>query len=124
MMRALQIGLLLLMALFGLVGQSTAMAMFPARVIATSAQDRSQLSMADMDCDDMANASGPGTLPCKKGALQCMAAMGGAPVALVEPIRTSAAPLVIDHVKSALPLAARLWGRSYGPEPDPPSFLI
>ena len=123
MTRKLQIGLLLL-ALLGVVGQSSATAMIPASGIATSTQVSLQVSMAEMDCGDMANASLPGTMPCKKDALQCMAAMGCAPAALVEPVEPSAPFVAIERVKSALPLAARLWGRSYGPEPDPPSFLI
>jgi len=123
MKRLLHIGLLL-MALLGLMGQSTAMAMTPARVTGMATQESLQISMAAMDCTDMATAPGPGKAPCKKITLQCMAAMGCAPVALVEPVESSAPPLAIEQVKSALPLAARLWGRSYGPEPDPPSILI
>lgn len=123
MMRALQIGLLL-MALLGVVGQSSAIAMIPASGVAASAHDMLRVSTADMDCGDMVSPSGPGNLPCKKGTLQCMAAMGGAPVALVEPVSTSARLLTIERVKSTMPLAARLCGRSYGPEPDPPTFLI
>ena len=119
MSRALHIGLML-MALLGLLGQSTAMAMVPAPQNMASLQ----VSMAGMDCMDMANAPGPAKSPCKKMTLQCMVAMGCAPLALVEPIGPSNLLLAIDRVKSAPPLAARLRGRSYGPEPDPPSFLI
>ena len=119
MTRSLQIGLLL-MALLGLMGQSTAMAAVPALMSSGSIQ----ASMAGMDCMDMANLPAPGKLPCKKMTLQCMAAMGCAPATLVEPDAPTISSLFVDRVKSALPLAARLWGRSYGPEPDPPSFLI
>jgi hypothetical protein len=51
-----------------------------------------------------------------------MAAMGCAPLALVELVDRSIPFVSIERLKSALPLVARLRGRSYGPEPDPPSF--
>ena len=111
---------LLLAALSGLLGQSTAMAMVPTPISTGSLQT----SMASMDCMDMVDLPEPGKSPCKKMTLQCMAAMGGAPAAMVEPEAPSIPLLVVDRTKSALPLAARLWGRTYGPEPDPPSFLI
>ena len=111
---------LLLAALSGLLGQSTAMAMVPTPISSGSLH----ASMASMDCMDMVDLPEPGKLPCKKMTLQCMAAMGGAPAAMVEPEAPSMPSLVVDGTKSALPLAARLWGRTYGPEPDPPSFLI
>ena len=123
MTRLFHLGLLL-MALLGVIGQSTAMAMMPASGAAVPAHQSMQVSMADMDCMDMANTSAPGQSPCKKVTLQCMAAMGCTPAALVEPEARSIALLIVDQTKAALPLAARLWGRTYGPEPDPPSFLI
>ena len=119
MKRLIHLGLLL-MALLGVIGQSTATAMVPAQIVTGSMH----ASMADMDCMDMANTSAPGQSPCKKVTLQCMAAMGCAPAALVEPEARSIALLIVDQTKAALPLATRLWGRTYGPEPDPPSFLI
>ena len=119
MTRTLYLGLLL-MALLGLIGQSGAMAMAPAPMDAGSMQ----ASIAGMNCVNNANAPAPGKAPCKTMTMQCIAAMGCAPLALVEPVGPSTLPVVIARVKSALPLAARLWGRSYGPEPDPPSFLI
>ena len=115
---------LLFMALLGVMGQSTAMAMMPASAAAVPAHQSPQVAMAGMDCMDMANMSAPGQSPCKKVTLQCMAAMGCAPAALVEPEARSIALLIVDQTKVAIPLAARLWGRTYGPEPDPPSFLI
>ena len=111
---------LLLAALSGLIGQSTAMAMAPAPISTGSLQ----ASMAGMDCMDMANSPTQRKMPCKKMSLQCVAAMGCAPAALVQPDAANTSSPVVDGVKSALSLAARLWGRSYGPEPDPPSFLI
>ena len=119
MTRALHIGLLL-MALLGLVSQSTARAMVPAPMTIGSVQ----ASMAGMDCMDMAEAPVPGKSPCKKMTLQCMVAMGCASATLVKPDAPGISSPFVDRVKSALALAARLWGRSYGPEPDPPSFLI
>ena len=119
MTRALHLGLLL-MALLGLFGQSTARAMVPTPLTIGSLQ----VSMSDMNCMEGAKAHVPGKAPCKTMTMQCMAAMGGVPMALIEPVEPSAAPIASTQIKSALPLAARLWGRSYGPEPDPPSFLI
>ena len=111
---------LLLAALSGLLGQSTAMAMVSTPISSGSLH----ASMASMDCMDMADLPEPGKLPCTNMTLQCMAAMGGTPAVLIERGSSSIPSLVIDRTKSALPLAARLWGRTYGPEPDPPSFLI
>ena len=119
MTRMIQI-CLLLAALGGVLGQSTAMAMVPAPMITRSLH----ASMASMDCMDMADQPAPGKSPCKKMTLQCMAAMGCAPTAMVEPGQPSIALLSVDRTTAAPPLAARLWGRTYGPEPDPPSFLI
>lgn len=119
MTRALHLGLLL-MALLGLIGHSGAMAMAPAPRDAGSMQ----APMAGMNCVNNANAPAPGKSPCEKMTMQCIAAMGCAPLALIEPVGPSTLLVAIAPVKSALPLAARLWGRSYGPEPDPPSFLI
>ncbi len=121
MTRALHICLLLL-ALLGLLGQSTAMAM--AMEAVPQSTGILQASMADMDCTDMANKPVPGKSPCKTMTMHCIAAMGGASLALVEQPNLVTLPIAADPVIAALPLAARLWGRSYGPEPDPPSFLI
>ena len=108
---------LLLMTLLGVIGQSTAMAMVPAH-------QTMRVSMAGMDCMDVANRSAPGKSPCKKVTLQCMVALGCPPYALVAPSAHPAAALVADRNVSTPSVAARLWGRTYGPEPDPPSFLI
>lgn len=90
----------------------------------TSTLESMQASMADMDCMDMANAPDPGKPPCKKVTLQCIAAMGCSPLAFAEPatLATDAPPIARD--RSTPSLAARLHGRSYGPEPDPPTILI
>ena len=119
MTRMIQI-CLLLAALGGFLGQSTAMAMVPAPNVTGSLH----ASMASMDCMDMVDPSASGKLPCKKMTLQCMAAMGCASTAMIEAEEASLALPSVDRARSALPLAARLWGRTYAPEPDPPSFLI
>lgn len=123
MKRLLHISLLL-MALLGLIGQSTAMAMTPARAAAMLTQAAPQIEMAGMDCMDMADTPVPAKLPCKKITLQCMAAMGCTPLVMIETMGSSTPQRMATRDKSAIPVAARLWGRSYGPEPDPPSFLI
>lgn len=110
----------LLAALGGMVGQSTAMAMVPAPMSTGSLQT----SMADMGCFGMANVPAPEKSPCKKMTLQCMAAMGCVSLALVEPVSCGFDQPSAGLLKATLPLVARLSGRSYGPEPEPPSFLI
>ena len=122
MKRLLHISLLLV-ALLGVMGQSTAMAMMPTSGAPTS--NRSvQASMAGMDCMDTANPSATGKSPCKKVTLHCMAAMGCAPLALVVPSALPRTAIVTVRNITTSSLAARLWGRSFGPEPDPPSYLI
>ena len=115
---------LLLMALMGVAGQSTAMAMMPARVAAVSAHRSMQVLAVGTDCMDMANTPAPAKAPCKKVTPQCMAATGCAPFALVAPAPLPVVSLVADREDSTPSLAPRLWGRTFGPEPDPPSFLI
>lgn len=110
---------LLLAALGGWLGQTAAMAMAPAPI----GSGPLQASMLSMDCSDMVALPAPGKSPCKTITLHCSAAMGCAPATLVEREKPSM-PLLGDRIKPALPLAARLSGRTYGPEPDPPSFLI
>lgn len=123
MTRVMTIGLLFL-ALLGVTGQSTATAMAPASGASVTAHQSMQVSMAGMDCIGMATTSAPGKPPCKKITLQCMAAMGCAPFSLLVPAALPTVALVPDRNVATLSLAARLWGRAFGPEPDPPSFLI
>ncbi len=123
MKRLLQIGLLL-MALFGVLGQSTAVAMMPPSSAALSSHQSMQVSTTGMDCMNMASTTALRKSPCKKVMPQCMAAMGCASFALVAPAALSTVGLMADRDVSKLSLAAPLWGRSYGPEPVPPSFLI
>ncbi|MGY4398439.1 putative transglutaminase-like cysteine proteinase [Sphingomonas sp. UYAg733] len=107
-------------AIVGLAGQSTAMAMAPVM----ASQAHMQAAMAGMDCKDMVTTpSSDGSL-CKKLTSQCIAAMGCLTASALKP-----AILAMDvhqRVRSAPAPAevTRLIGRSYGPEPDPPSFLI
>lgn len=108
------------MAFLGLMGQSGAMAMVPTPMAGGSMQ----VSMAGMNCTDIANANDPAKSPCKKMTMHCMVAMGCAPLALVEPVGSIAFQVEIGDIKRVLPLAARLRDRSYGPELDPPSLLI
>lgn len=111
---------LLLTALLGLMGQATAVAMVPTR--ATSAS--MQASMAGMDCMDMANAPAPGKPPCKNMTLQCVAAMDCSPMAFTGSATLVTDPLFVTRDRTALLLAARLYGRSFGPELEPPTTLI
>ena len=111
---------LLLLALGGLIGQSAAMAMAPGPMTVGPVH----AATPGMDCTDLAKSSAPGKMPCKKMTLQCMAAMGCAPAAFVRPDVPNMPSPLVGRVKSTLSPAARLRGRSYGPEPDPPSFLI
>lgn len=123
MTRPLHFGLLL-MALLGLIGQSTAMAMAPARVVGSSSNDMVAASMAGMDCQDMSRAPASDTAPCKKITLQCIAAMGCSPMAFTAPVTQATEALPAHRENSAAPLMARLHGLSYGPEPEPPAILI
>ena len=107
------------MAVVGLFGQSTAMAMSPLQ-----SDTMSMSAMASMDCDDMIPGSMDGSTPCKKMTLQCIAAMGCHTAAIAEPVAIAMASRQLDRLAPSWPSAAPLNGLSYGPEPDPPSFLI
>lgn len=115
---------LLLMALLGLVGQSTAMAMVPTGVTASSSHEATAASMAGMECDDMSGAPAPDTAPCKNITLQCIAAMGCSPLAVTLPAIEAPEIVTVEPGKSAPSVVTSLHGRSYGPEPDPPAILI
>lgn len=109
---------LLTMAAVGLFGQSTAMAM------GTVHADTAMRSMASMDCMDMTKGASSGDVPCKKMTWQCIAAMGCATAAALEPVAVATPILAAGRVSHRRLVATRLLGRSYGPEPDPPSLLI
>lgn len=110
--------LLLTMAAFGLFGQSTAMAMGTVHA-GTSVQS----PMAGMDCMDMTKDAMPNGVPCKKMTWQCIAAMGCTTTAAIAPVGIKVPILAAGRVFHRWQIATRLLGRSYGPEPDPPSLL-
>lgn len=110
---------LLTMAAFGLFGQSTAMAMGSAH-----AGMPMQASLAGMDCMGMTKGTTPNGAPCKKMTWQCIATMGCATAAAIEPTRAATPVIAAPRVSHRWQIATRLLGRSYGPEPDPPSLLI
>jgi hypothetical protein len=111
---------LLFFAVVGLFGQSTAMAMSPLQ-----SETMSMATMASMDCrDGMTAGQMHGSVPCKKMTLQCIAAMGCTTAAITEPVGATLTTRQLDRLDPAWPLTARLDGRTYGPDPDPPSFLI
>ena len=116
---ALHIGLLL-MALLGLMGQSTAIAMAPA----AKAQSAMNMPAPGGDCVEMTGVPSSKRLPCTKMTFQCMLAMGCTSFSLIAPERLGGLLIAATRDKTVPLPAARLRGRSYGPEPDPPSFLI
>lgn len=107
---------LLLTALLGLAAQSTAMAMVPVPL--------SSGSVAQMDCVKMGGMPASDKRPCKQMTIQCIAAMGCSPVALVAFAPLSVERQAIVRQEPTLQLAARLSSRSFGPEPEPPAILI
>ena len=112
--------LLLLFAVIGLFGQSTAMAMSP-----SPSEAMSMAAVVSMDCSDsMMSGQMRGSLPCKKMTLQCIAMMGCAIAPVLKPVGITLSARQLDLLTPAWPLTARLDGRTYGPDPDPPSFLI
>lgn len=107
---------LLIVAIAGLFGQSTAVAM--------SAGTSGTMAMSAMECDDMSSALIPGSVPCKKMTLQCIAVMGCPSAAMTQPASTLLAHSPLARLVPSWPSVAPLDGRFYGPEPDPPSFLV
>jgi hypothetical protein len=113
--------LLLLGALLGLLAQEAAFAAAPAMPMSDTAVASSAMS------DECAEMMGVDTSqrdePCKGLTLDCIAKMGCAlPLVVVTP----AAPLAIAERRHdpVEPLAAtRLFGRTFGPEPEPPLIL-
>lgn len=117
MSRALHIGLLL-MALVGLSGPSAAMAIAPSSMASMT------VAQGDPSCAKMMGAPKSPQVPCKKMTADCMVAMGCVPLALAEPGGIERHPPSIIRDRIVPSPAARLSDRSFGPEPDPPSFLI
>jgi len=112
--------LLLTFAMIGLAGQSTALAMAP--LMAGPAAK--QTAMAGMDCKDIATTPSSDGAPCKKLTWQCIAAMGCLTAGALEPAMLAMTMHPLVRTVPASRDVTRLVGRSYGPEPDPPSFLI
>lgn len=112
--------LLLTFAMVGLAGQSTAIAMAP--VMASPAAK--QPAMTGMDCKDMATTPSSDGAPCKKLTWQCIAAMGCLTASALEPAMPAMDMRPLARTTPASRDVTHLVGRSYGPEPDPPSFLI
>ena len=112
--------LLLVGALLGLLAQETAFASAPAL---PSAETAFAAAMSDECAEMMGIKKSQKSAPCKGLTLDCIAKMGCAlPLATTTP---AAMPAANDHSATTthqLPIA-RLHGRSYGPEPDPPLFL-
>ncbi len=118
---------LLIVALTGLIGQSSAMAMAMGMAQAAPASrdaDSVNSWTAGMDCRHKTRAPSRDEVPCKTISLQCIAAMGCSPLALTLPEVRNAEPQSVEPSETTPRAVARLTGRSYGPEPDPPSFLI
>ncbi|WP_294003068.1 hypothetical protein [Sphingomonas sp.] len=122
MFRLFHLGLLI-MTLIGLIGQSSAMAMAQAAPASRHAYAVNSWA-AGMDCAQMPMAPGRNKGPCKQISLQCIAAMGCSPLALTVPDVRNAEAQSVEPSKTTPSAVARLAGRSYGPEPDPPTFLI
>ncbi len=114
---------LLIMALIGLIGQSSAMAMAQAAP-ASRHGDAVNSRTAEMDCAQMPMTPGRNKGPCEQISLQCIVAMGCSPLALTVPDVQNAEVRSVEPYETPSLAVARLTGRSYGPEPDPPSFLI
>ncbi|MDB5577748.1 MAG: hypothetical protein JWR80_2924 [Bradyrhizobium sp.] len=111
--------ILLTFALLGLAAQSAVVAAAP-----ISAAQPMKASMAGMDCGDILPVPMPDGSPCKKMTWQCIAAMGCATSAALQPATIVAGERLATRGTHVPSIVARLTGRSYGPEPDPPSFLI
>jgi len=114
--------LLLLGAILGLLAQEAAFAAAPAMPLpseATIAAPEMSAECAEM----MGIDTSQDKAPCKGLTLDCIAKMGCAlPLATATP---AAIPAASEHASAPTDLLpiARLHGRKYGPEPDPPLFL-
>lgn len=116
MKRILHLGLILF-ALLGLAGQSTA------HVTAFDGMGTSmQMSSGSMSCGD-ATVQGD-KVPCKKVGLQCLDAMGCPAMTLAKAGVSTELPAVSEPLRSVPALANALHGRSYAPEIEPPSILV
>ena len=115
--RLIHLGLLLL-ALTGLAGQSTVHAATFDRMVTPM-----QMSPISAACDSFAQNESD-KVPCKKGGLQCLAAIGCPAFTMAEPGLASSGPDAAAPMKSVPAIADALHGRADAPELEPPSHLI
>ena len=116
---------LLLGVMVGLFGQTMAMAAAPtcsATMRGMPAMHGATTAISN-DCMDMCSGMKPDSAPCKKMSLQCLAAMGCTVPMFLEERPSTLSQTVLQKIAPTWPTVERLVGRSYGPEPDPPSFL-
>jgi hypothetical protein len=114
--------LLVVAALFGLLGQEAALAHAGPLPYAAPAAAAAQM---DADCAEMmglAKQSEPAK-PCQGMTFDCIAKMGCATTAALLPDRVLDAPTPFRGVAPYQRPAAALSGRTIGPEPDPPTTL-
>jgi len=122
--------LLLVGAITGVFGAQLAYAFGPGVAKPTPTEMKmADHDMAGMDCAEMAAPAKPQPVrdestPCKGMTFACIAQMGCTlPVVLRSGLEPAAlAPTVA--ISFTLPQAAPLPGRSYAPEPEPPTLLI
>jgi hypothetical protein len=118
MRRALRL-VLVIAALFGLFGQTVAVAASPTAV---ATQATAPASMP-MDCLEMMQGGDDHSVPCDRMTLACVAGMGCSILFTVDGVRPVMAGAMIVIASSAWPLTSALEGRSVQPEPHPPSAL-
>lgn len=118
---------ILMLALFGLVGQSTAHAMARGPM-PTSTMPLMQMAPNMMSCNDTQQAEpdeAPSKkTPCKKVGLQCMAALGCASLSMIGADGLAGDYVALEPLKSVVGRVDALDDRTVAPEPEPPSLLI
>jgi len=112
--------LLLTLAAFGLIGQSTAMAMAPPAALL----DASKAEAGVMDCAEMPVPKSTDSIPCKQMTLQCIAAMGCITPVVLEPKLLAYLPLPAGRNLFTRSNLLPLEGRTSVPPAEPPSVLI
>jgi hypothetical protein len=113
---------LLLVALFGLVGQGIAQASGPCAAMA-QAQNASMADMADCMMGEHQSDDDNAPVPCKGMTPGCVAMAGcTAAVALDFPAAAFDEPVIIT-LAATWPAVAALNGLDIAPDPDPPALL-
>lgn len=113
--------MLLVGALFGLLGQEVAFASVSA--ISTTDAAVTSSAMGDECAEMMAAEKSQKDEPCKGLTLDCIAKMGCAiPLSVVTPDALPA-PAEYRPARAENNPVARLVGRTFGPEPEPPLYL-